>query len=433
MTVVLLMFIIEAIIYAEYRDKRSRSAGSIPTTLRLPLRAMAFLAFLADCMQDPFVSILANDLYEPIFGIPQSVGAALPLSAQVLFAALSAFVCGSVVRKIGVRRMLITGFLVEVVGFLTCGITGQYLGLLLGKSAIGIGAGAILVSLNSVAASGSDEEETSAAFTAINAGTLSGITVGAGIGSIILGLSSFSTVYYTGAAFLLVGLLLALFGEDYHEPAQARERGSITVFRFLADRQVWSFLLLMLMPFLIAISYREYFFPIYAAEMGITETDIGQIYLLCGLLVIYLGPVLTKTLIGLLGGKWTTVLASGLMIVATLLFAFVPTMSAALIGVLLLSVATSFGYAAQSSYYAGIPRIHQYGGSRAMGVYSLFDNSGQTLGPVVYGIALMSGYQRGILAIGGTLLLLLVLFLLVNLRGQKTLSHTKEETSHAAL
>ena len=434
MTVVLLMFIIEAIIYAEYQDKKSRSAaGGIPTTLRFPLRAMAFLAFLADCMQDPFVSILANDLYEPLFGIPQSVGAALPLSAQVLFAALSAFVCGSVVRRAGVRRMLSCGFLMEIAGFLTCGISGQYLGLLVGKSVIGIGAGAILVSLNSVAASGADEEETSAAFTAVNAGTLSGITVGAGIGSIILGLSNFSTVYYAGAAFLAVGLLLALFGEDYHEPVQARERGSITVFRFLASRRVWSFLLLMLVPFLMAISYREYFFPLYAAEMGIAEADIGQIYLLCGLLVIYLGPVLTKTLIGLLGGKWTTVVASGLMIIATLLFAFVPTMPAALIGVLLLSVAISFGYAAQSSYYAGIPQIQQYGSSRAMGVYSLFDNSGQTLGPVVYGVALMFGYQRGILVIGAALLALLVLFLIVNLGGQKVPSNTKEETSHAAL
>ena len=433
MTVVLLMFIIEAIIYAEYHDKRARSAGEIPTPLRFPLRAMAFLAFLADCMQDPFVSILANQLYEPIFGIPRSVGAALPLSAQVLFAALSAFVCGSLVRRVGVRRMLMSGFLLEVAGFLTCGISGQYLGLLVGKSIIGVGAGAILVSLNSVAASGRGEEETSAAFTAINAGTLSGITVGAGIGSIILGFSNFSTVYYVGAGFLVVGLLLAFFGADYHEPVQARERSSITVFRFLADRRVWSFLLLMLMPFLIAISYREYFFPLYAAEVGITEADIGRIYLLCGLLVIYLGPVLTKTLIGLLGGKWTVVLASGLMIGATLLFAFVPTMPAALVGVLLLSVAISFGYAAQSSYYAGIPRVQQYGGSRSMGVYSLFDNSGQTLGPVVYGVALMFGYQRGILAIGGGLLVLLVLFLVVNLGGGKAPSKSKEETSHAGV
>ena len=435
MTVVLLMFVIEAIIYAEYRERKAQAAIHAPTTLRFPLRAMAFLAFLADCMQDPFVSILANQLYEPIWGIPQSVGAALPLSVQVLFAALSAFACGSIVRKIGVRHMLLSGFVLQAAGFLACGFFMQYMGLLLGKAIIGIGIGAILVSLNSVAASGRTEEETASAFTAINAGTLSGITVGAGIGSIILSFSNFSTVYYAGALFLLVGMLLALRGEDYREPTQEREAHSISVFQFLADRRVWSFLLLMLMPFLIAISYREYFFPLYAAEMGISETDIGRVYLLCGLLVIYLGPVLTKALIGRLGGKWTTVLASGLMIVATLLFAFVPTMPAAFTGVLLLSVSISFGYAAQSAYYAGIPCIRKYGESRSMGVYSLFDNCGQTLGPMIYGFVLLLGYQQGILLIGGILLALLLLFLAASWqkRGNKKVKQTEEETTHAAL
>ena len=70
---------------------------------------------------------------------------------------------------------------------------------------------------------------------------------------------------------------------------------------------------------------------------------------------------------------------------------------------------------------------------KAMTSYIQDENSGQTLGPVVYGIALMFGYQRGILVIGGALLSLLILFLIVNLGGQKAPSHTKEETSHAVL
>ena len=304
----------------------------------------------------------------------------------------------------------------------------EYLGLLLGKALIGIGVGALLVSSNSVAASAQSEEEAAEAFTAVNAGTLAGITVGAGIGSIILSFSNFATVYYAGGLILLLGLLLAIFGEDYKEAAMRRQREKMHALRFLADRSVWTFLLLMLMPFLIAISYREYFFPLYAAEMGVTETDIGRIYLLCGLVVIYLGPVLTRALIERLGGKWTTVLASGMMIIATLLFAFVPTMGAAVVGLLLLSVSISFGYAAQSTYYASLPSVKAYGESRAMGVYSLFDNGGQTLGPMVYGLALLGGYQTGIMTIGVALLLLLALFLLSNYsRGKQNLHKAQEK------
>lgn len=420
-TLVLLMVIIETIFYAEHRERKmSLPESELIPSRRFPLRTMAFLLFLADCMQDPFVSILANRLYTPILGIPQSVGAALPLSAQVLCAALSAFACGSIIRKTGAKRMLTIGFIIQMAGFVLCGALMQYMGLLIGKMVIGIGIGALLVSLNSIAAAGRNENETAEAFTAVNAGTLAGITVGAGVGALLMYVSDFSMVYYVSALILVIGLLMSVFGEDYRLPQaprqRQRQRHGLEVFQFIGQRKVWSFLLLLLMPFLCAISYREYFFPLYAAEMGITESDIGRIYLICGLLVIYMGPFFTRVLVGRLGGKWTAVLASGLMIVATLLFAVVPTITAAVLGILLLSIAISFGYAAQSTYYSSLPQVQSYGESRAMGVYSLFDNGGQTLGPVLYGVALLAGYRQGIMIVGILILALLALFLLANVR-----------------
>ena len=420
-TLVLLMVIIETIFYAEHRERKmSLPESELIPSRRFPLRTMAFLLFLADCMQDPFVSILANRLYTPILGIPQSVGAALPLSAQVLCAALSAFACGSIIRKTGAKRMLTIGFIIQMAGFVLCGALMQYMGLLIGKMVIGIGIGALLVSLNSIAAAGRNENETAEAFTAVNAGTLAGITVGAGVGALLMYVSDFSMVYYVSALILVIGLLMSVFGEDYRLPQaprqRQRQRHGLEVFQFIGQRKVWSFLLLLLIPFLCAISYREYFFPLYAAEMGITESDIGRIYLICGLLVIYMGPFFTRVLVGRLGGKWTAVLASGLMIVATLLFAVVPTITAAVLGILLLSIAISFGYAAQSTYYSSLPQVQTYGESRAMGVYSLFDNGGQTLGPVLYGVALLAGYRQGIMIVGILILALLALFLLANVR-----------------
>ena len=83
-------------------------------------------------------------------------------------------------------------------------------------------------------------------------------------------------------------------------------------------------------------------------------------------------------------------------------------------GVLLLSVAISFGYAAQSTYYSELPSVEHYGGGRAMGIYSLFENIGQTIGPMIYGLAMMLGYRSGLGLIGGAMLALLLLFLACN-------------------
>lgn len=414
MAVVLLMIIVEIIFYAEHRERKRKNLALPGLAAQFPLRLLIFLAYLVDCMQDAFVSILANQLYTPILGIPQSVGAALPLSAQVFAAAVMAFLGGGLSRKLGVKKTLVAGFLLEITGCLLCGAGGTYFSLLGGKAVIGMGLGLIIVSLNAIAARGEDEAESAKAFTDISAGTLAGVTAGAGVGSIILSFGHYSMVYFAGAAILLIGLALSFSGRDYKEVAVAKAKEEVGFFRFLFNRQVITFLLLMLLPFLMGLSFREYFFPIYAAELGMSETMIGRLYLICGLLVIYAGPQLTGKLIARLGGKWTVALASGLIIAAPLLYAAIPTLATTIVGVLLLSVAISFGYAAQSTYYSELPSVEHYGGGRAMGIYSLFENIGQTLGPMIYGLAMMLGYRSGLGLIGGAMLALLLLFLACN-------------------
>lgn len=414
MAVVLLMIIVEIIFYAEHRERKRKNLALPGLAAQFPLRLLIFLAYLVDCMQDAFVSILANQLYTPILGIPQSVGAALPLSAQVFAAAVMAFLGGGLSRKAGVKKTLVGGFLLEITGCLLCGAGGTYFSLLGGKAVIGMGLGLIIVSLNAIAARGEDEAESAKAFTDISAGTLAGVTAGAGVGSIILSFGHYSMVYFVGAAILLIGLALSFSGRDYKEAAVAKVKEEVGFFRFLFNRQVITFLLLMLLPFLMGLSFREYFFPIYAAELGMSETMIGRLYLICGLLVIYAGPQLTGKLIARLGGKWTVTLASALIIAAPLLYVAIPTLATTIVGVLLLSVAISFGYAAQSTYYSELPSVEHYGGGRAMGVYSLFENIGQTLGPMIYGLAMMLGYRSGLGLIGGAMLALLLLFLACN-------------------
>lgn len=414
MAVVLLMIIVEIIFYAEHRERKRKNLALPGLAAQFPLRLLIFLAYLVDCMQDAFVSILANQLYTPILGIPQSVGAALPLSAQVFAAAVMAFLGGGLSRKAGVKKTLVGGFLLEITGCLLCGAGGTYFSLLGGKAVIGMGLGLIIVSLNAIAARGEDEAESAKAFTDISAGTLAGVTAGAGVGSIILSFGHYSMVYFAGAAILLIGLVLSFSGRDYKEAAVAKAKEEVGFFRFLFNRQVITFLLLMLLPFLMGLSFREYFFPIYAAELGMSETMIGRLYLICGLLVIYAGPQLTGKLIARLGGKWTVALASGLIIAAPLLYVAIPTLATTIVGVLLLSVAISFGYAAQSTYYSELPSVEHYGGGRAMGIYSLFENIGQTLGPMIYGLAMMLGYRSGLGLIGGAMLALLLLFLACN-------------------
>ncbi|MDR1616227.1 MAG: hypothetical protein LBR98_04370 [Syntrophomonadaceae bacterium] len=80
----------------------------------------------------------------------------------------------------------------------------------------------------------------------------------------------------------------------------------------------------------------------------------------------------------------------------------------------LLTCATSFGYAAQSTYYSEFPCVTRYGGERAMAVYQVFDNSGQVMGPLIFAAAMTGGYSLGLLLIGVMTGICVALFSMLN-------------------
>ena len=174
-----------------------------------------------------------------------------------------------------------------------------------------------------------------------------------------------------------------------------------------------------LVPFMTSISYREYFFPLFAAENGFTEERVGQMYLLCGLLVIYVGPHISAWVIKRFGTFWSIMLASLLMAGNMLLFVIKPGILTVLAGVVILSIITSFAYTCQYTYFEQLPDSMMYGDGKSMGVYSVFENAGQTIGPMVYGALISLGYRNGIAVFSAVLFVFAVLYLLCMRRQKK--------------
>ena len=413
--IILMLEVIFALRYKERKDKLSKVENS-NINYRFPIRSLIFISFFSDSMQDSFIPILASKRYEVFFNIPESIGIALPITLQLMNSAIFSFLGGGIISKIGVKKTMIFGFASQMIAYVLCAYTSGYMGLLLGKALAGVGMGLIIVTVNSIGALAENDLDSSLSFGEINAGILAGVTAGVGIGSVVLSLWNYSGVYYVAALFILIGLISSFYGEDYVPDKIKNINKSIKIRNFILDKKVISFLAFILMPFLIALSYREYFFPLYAKEQGFSESNIGYIYLVSGLIVIYMGPILTNYFIEKIGTKKTLILSSALMSFGALLFAVEASLDTAIIGIFTLSIAISFGYAVQSTYYTSLSSVEKYGEARAMGVYAVFDSGGQTIGPIVYGFALMLGYQKGLAFIGIILVILIFIFIFINLK-----------------
>ena len=243
------------------------------------------------------------------------------------------------------------------------------------------------------------------------------ITVGDGLGSIILSFASYNIVYIIAGVIMLVALVLMLRSRDM-KPEVEKEKASIKFPKFLFNWRVLPFFLLLLLPFMMMLSYREYFFPLYAEENGMNEVSIGRLFLVCGLIVIYIGPALGEFLIRKLGSRKAVILASALMFADVLIFIICPSFISVIVGVVILSIDISFAYACQYAYFASVPECDSYGEGNAMGIYSMIENIGQTVGPLVFGAAMALGYRTGITVIGLGFGVMLILFV-VSLLGAK--------------
>ena len=111
-----------------------------------------------------------------------------------------------------------------------------------------------------------------------------------------------------------------------------------------------------------------YFFPLFADQNNITTTRIAQAFLLNGIFVVYLGPLLAPKLEKLFSKKINMIIGSLLSVVALGLFALKPSLTTAIIALIILGVADSFTFTAQNIYYNTLEIVNKFGISKANGI-----------------------------------------------------------------
>lgn len=381
------------------------------------IRPLIFLVFLADNLDAAYIPQLSADLGSLTGGVlPLSLASALPMSLQLLAIGLSALVCGRLLDRSHPRAVLLTGFLLQLAGAgLAVGaiVTGEYWLLVCAKGVGGFGTGAAVVTCNALPARTDDGAEQQGLIAGLNVGVITGVVLGSSIGGFVADYAGYPAAYaFSGLCILAAAALSlhSLHGSDTLTLPQAEGETRPTrgnALRFLRTPRVLGFLLCVMFPFMLMMYFKDYLFPLFAASLGKTESVIGSVMLLGGALAIFLGDVLPGALLRRLGA-WSAVrLANVVSVYALLLFAFHPQFETAIVTVCLLGVSASFGYASQGVYYTDLIRSGGIGDGQAMGLFSLFDNLGQTSGPLGLGALLFMGVaaESGAIALGAAALI----------------------------
>ncbi|HPS81604.1 MAG TPA: MFS transporter, partial [Candidatus Limiplasma sp.] len=380
------------------------------------IRPLIFLVFMADNMDAAYIPQLSASLGAASASwIGDGLASALPMSLQLFVIGISALLAGRLLDRRTPRAVLAGGFGLQTVGALlsvSAILTSQYWLLLLAKAVGGLGTGAAVVTCNAMPGRTGDPVEQQTLIAGLNIGVITGVVLGSSVGGYIADYLGYTAAYFASVACVFMAALLgwhSLRGVRHvtveEEENEGASRGSAR--RFLGDRRVLGFLICVMLPYMLMMYFKDYLFPLFASGLGKTESVIGSVMLLGGVLAIFLGDVVPDALLKKLDA-WNALRLSNLVCMyALVLFALKPVFETAVVTVCLLGVSASFGYASQGVYYTEMIRRNNISDGKAMGLYSLFDNLGQTSGPLGLSALLFMGValECGAIAAGAAVLL----------------------------
>jgi predicted MFS family arabinose efflux permease len=413
--VISVFFMIELILMATNFDVIERSdkskANRNASESHRKLRALIFFINICACMSLTFISIVMEKLYLPIKGFSKDVVLGLPLSIG-MFGGIIAILCaGWSIDKKGWKSVFYTGALILIVGNIASGMSNngiQYIGA---RGISGFGLGYILMVLRSIVVS---LPQNNLAISEFSAGSIAGLNCGAVMGGLLADSLGYNIVFYISAIIIIFPIIFVYYFIKIDEVEKKKESQDLLINnlkKFFKSKRSKLFILCIFIPYFISGAFLDYYFPLFASQNNLMQSDISRGFLLNGLFVIYLGPPMTKYVVEKLGSIKGIILSILIVFFALLQFVIWGSLTAAFVTVIILGIAESFGVSIKTTYFLELNGIRDLEISKGVALFGIMVNFGRMIGPIVYGLVLSFGMQKGIGMIDISLIVLLIIFL----------------------
>ncbi len=386
------------------------------------IRPYAFILFTAISISVVFIPLYMKEIFKPVFGLSQEVIIALPISTEMFFFGIATLITGYIIKKFGWKKLSDVGILLIATSLVISGLTRNMWVFIAARALAGFGSGIALISLRSFINSESRSELRSAGFSNFYSGCIVGVNIGAVFGAILAEKIGYANVFFVGLVFLMFALMFSwrflrkdLIVEHQDTTLPLYQRRDYGVLKFLFNPKVLFYFILIITPTYVASTFLGYYFPLYAEEvLKLTTGNIGRLFILNGLFVIYLGPILTVQLKRYLGTSGSLALSSLLWGGALILFALTGNIIGAIITLIIMGLSEGFGVTAQNDFYLDMKASKLLGEDKAISYFELIGKFAETLGPIIFSFALLLGVFYGLVSIGIGIVVALLIFLIVS-------------------
>lgn len=380
------------------------------------LRIGAFIAYTGLYAATPFSSVLITQWNKGLFGLSVTFLASIPMTAELLATMLCSLFCLPLYKRLNIKLVFSSSVIICAAANVLCFMAASPEQLIILRFMAGVGFAGIKYSMNTIVSNGSTSAEyTRTNLAQLNAGLMGGITCGGTLGATIASSVNVHTAYLISGifmlAFLAVVLVLAPWGLLCNNSAAVEKSGSVNAFKLVLKPSFLRYTLMVALPMNFGLMFVAAFFPAYVGAMGLPDVTTSYGYLINGLVGIYLGPLLLKSLSAKLGRTACAAISLFMGAGAIFLLNISAPLAAVLLCVGLLGLFDGFGTPATSDYYVNIPDVQQAGVNQGLAVQNVIGSTVQTFSPVLYSLVLAGG-SLGANVVGVVFAAAAVLFLI---------------------
>lgn len=398
-----------AALRAQGLEPRREEEHFYPAFLLRPLTGVFFVGASLSLL---FLPLMAKELYQPIPGLPENVVYGLPLSLRLFFFGLGTVVAGNLSSRWGWRPVFLVGVGILAAGLVMASLAPNLMWFFISALPVGLGTGFGMIGLRSAIHAESPGTDSSRSYSHFYAGIIAGTNVGVIVGSSLADAIGFANVFWvaTGVTLLAGWLVFSLFPKPNRPAVSTEISATKALAQFFTDPAILRFGLFVILPVYVASMVLYFFFPVFAESQGVSNADMGRVFLLNGLVIVYLGPTLSRFVLRTFGTRGGVIVSTLLWLVSLTPFLLLGDLMGLVLTIVLMGIAEGTAASAQNEHLLSLPLAQRLGPDRMVGNFEVVAKVGETAAPVLIGFAMLAGPRWGVILVGVALALGVILF-----------------------
>lgn len=397
------------------------------------IRPVAFMLFFGVDTCISFLPLHMAALYNPqnpLLGLSKDIIMGLPISMQMLFTSISLLISGAWCDKRGWAEPFLIGLFLSGTGFICAWLAPSSVYFLIALGLVGTGYGLSLMAAQGFVIAYTTPKNSAQGMAQLWAGVYAGSICGGATGAMLADRIGYAPVFLVGGTILMLLIVYTFFmmkdAMARPQPATHPPRTHLmdqalslpdkpSVFNFLFNRKIFALIVFYGLPwYIVLIGFMNYYSPIYLKGIGVSQSDIGRIFMIYGICLMYVAPFISKLVGQAKDKKQYLVMGSFIGSLSIANFYFFKDISGVVsvtISIFLLGLSACL-IPVRSAYVLDFNITQQLGGGKAIGLLNAVLRLGQVTGPILFGwIFITMGSDSGIAVTAAVYLLFTLIFI----------------------